>query len=165
MNRKLKCRSSAFIKLNQLDPWIEDQMKKKKKKSLAIYNFASTVMKFYVTWSSLPLSTKSCNCMDITVNSWAFPSWSLIQGWIWSGLLKAEPSDKYCSFNSLWLSGVNSIIYILVSTVVQIAMKCSWLDRWWMNLSTPLLIRRWVTVICNFVPTLNRQRFSTRKIW
>ena len=42
------------------------------------YNFAPTVTKF-------------CNCRCKIVDSRAFPSWSLIHGLRWSGLIKAEP--------------------------------------------------------------------------
>ena len=58
-----------------------------------VYNFAPTVTKFCVMWEglSLPHDTKFCNCRCEIVDSRAFPSWSLIHGLRWSGLIKAEP--------------------------------------------------------------------------
>ena len=57
------------------------------------YNFAPTVTKFCVMWEglSLPHDTKFGNCRCEIVDSRAFPSWSLIHGLRWSGLIKAEP--------------------------------------------------------------------------
>ena len=57
------------------------------------YNFAPTVTKFCVMWEglSLPHDTKFGNCRCKIVDSRAFPSWSLIHGLCWSGLIKAEP--------------------------------------------------------------------------
>ena len=57
------------------------------------YNFAPTVTKFCVMWEglSLPHGTKFGNCRCKIVDSRAFPSWSLIHGLRWSGLIKAEP--------------------------------------------------------------------------
>ena len=48
---------SAFIKPDQLDPWIKDQRS-------AVHKFAPTVMKFCVMWEglSLPRDTKFGNC-------------------------------------------------------------------------------------------------------
>ena len=57
------------------------------------YNFAPTVTQFCVMWEglSLPHDTKFGNCRCTIVDSKAFPSWSLIHGLCWSGLIKAEP--------------------------------------------------------------------------
>ena len=57
------------------------------------YNFAPTVTKFCVMWEgqALPHDTKFGNCRCKIVDSRAFPSWSLIHGLHWSGLIKAEP--------------------------------------------------------------------------
>ena len=57
------------------------------------YHFAPTVTKFCVMWEglSLPHDTKFGNCRCEIVDSRAFPSWSLIHGLRWSGLIKAEP--------------------------------------------------------------------------
>ena len=57
------------------------------------YNFAPTVTKFCVMWEglSLPHDTTFGNCRCKIVDSRAFPSWSLIHGLCWSGLIKAEP--------------------------------------------------------------------------
>ena len=61
------------------------------------YNFAPTVTKFCVIWEglSLPHGTKFGNCRCKIVDSRAFPSWSLIHGLRWSGLIKAEPGYNY----------------------------------------------------------------------
>ena len=68
------------------------------------YNFAPTVTKFCVMWEglSLPHDTKCGNCRCKIVDSRAFPSWSLIHGLRWSGLIKAEPEflkDPYFDDN------------------------------------------------------------------
>ena len=57
------------------------------------YNFAPTVTQFCVMWEglSLPHDTKFGNCRCTIVDNRAFPSWSLIHGLCWSGLIKAEP--------------------------------------------------------------------------
>ena len=57
------------------------------------YNFTPTVTKFCVMWEglSLPHDTKFGNCRCEIVDIRAFPSWSLIHGLRWSGLIKAEP--------------------------------------------------------------------------
>ena len=54
------------------------------------YNFAPTVTKFCVMWEglSLPHDTKFGNCRCKIVDSRSFPSWSLIHGLRWSGLIK-----------------------------------------------------------------------------
>ena len=59
------------------------------------YNFAPTVTKCCVMWEglSLPHDTKFGNCRCEIVDSRAFPSWSLIHGLRWSGLIKAEPEQ------------------------------------------------------------------------
>ena len=61
------------------------------------YNFVPTVTKFGVMWEglSLPHDTKFGNCRCEIVDSRAFPSWSLIHGLRWSGLIKAEPVSTY----------------------------------------------------------------------
>ena len=57
------------------------------------YNFAPTVTKFCVMWEglSLPRDTKFGNCRCKIVDSRSFPSWSLIHGLRWSGLIKVGP--------------------------------------------------------------------------
>ena len=59
------------------------------------YNFAPIVTKLCVLWEglSLPHDTKFGNCRCEIVDSRAFPSWSLIHGFRWSGLIKAEPGS------------------------------------------------------------------------
>ena len=80
------------------------------------YNLAPTVTKFCVMWEgqALPHDTKFGNCRCKIVDSRAFPSWSLIHGLRWSGLIKAEPGDllwssesklewkEYKLINTLW---------------------------------------------------------------
>ena len=72
-------------------PWSVDQGSNKNHSPA--YNFAPTVTKFCVMWEglSLPHDTKFGNCRCKIVDSRAFPSWSLIHGLRWSGLIKAEP--------------------------------------------------------------------------
>ena len=55
------------------------------------YNLAPTVTKFCVMWEglSLPHDTKFGNCRCKILDSRSFPSWSLIHGLRWSGLIKA----------------------------------------------------------------------------
>ena len=71
--------------------WSVDQGSNKNHSSA--YNFAPTVTKFCVVWEglSLPHDTKCGNCRCKILDSRAFPSWSLIHGSRWSGLIKAEP--------------------------------------------------------------------------
>ena len=79
------------------------------------YNFAPTVTKFCVMWEGLsrPHDTKFGNCRCRIVDSRAFPSWSLIHGLRWSGLIKAEPAgtqnfwrpqntNVFCMIFGLW---------------------------------------------------------------
>ena len=56
-------------------------------------NFTPTVTKFCVMWEgqALPHDTKFRNCRGRIVDSRAFPSWSLIPGSSWSGLIKVGP--------------------------------------------------------------------------
>ena len=76
-----------------------------------VNNFASTVTKFCVMWEglSLPHDTKLGNCRCKIVDSRAFPSWSLIHGLRWSGLIKAEPGHIYVmeflSYRTVQFSG------------------------------------------------------------
>ena len=57
------------------------------------YNFTPTVTKFCVMWEglSLPHDTEFGNCRCKIVDSRSFPSWSLIHGLRWSGLIKVGP--------------------------------------------------------------------------
>ena len=78
---------SAFIKPDQLDPGIKDEIK---------ITLLPTVTKFCVMWEglSLPHDTKFGNCRCKIVDSRVFPIWSLIPGSSWSGLIKAEPGHR-----------------------------------------------------------------------
>ena len=64
------------------------------------YSFAPTVTKFCVMWEGLSLQqdTKFGNGRCKIVDSRAFPSWSLIHGLRWSGLIKAEPGLDYTKY-------------------------------------------------------------------
>ena len=61
-----------------------------------VNNFAPTVTKFCVMreGQALPHDTKFGNCRDKIVYSKVFPSWSLIHGSSWSGLIKVEPGAE-----------------------------------------------------------------------
>ena len=67
------------------------------------YNFAPTVTKFCVMWEglSLPPDTKFGNCRCKIVDSRSFPSWSLIHGLRWSGLIKVGPVGSIACLSSL----------------------------------------------------------------
>ena len=69
------------------------------------YNFEPTVTKSCVMWEglSLPHDTKFGNCRYKIVDSRAFPSWSLIHGLRWSGLIKAEPEIPQLSITKITL--------------------------------------------------------------
>ena len=73
---------SAFIKPDQLDPGIRDQIK----------------ITLLPTISHLQLlnfvSCRFGNCRCKIVDSRVFPIWSLIHGSSWSGLIKAEPGHE-----------------------------------------------------------------------
>ena len=75
------------------------------------YNFVPTVTKFCVMWEglSLPHDTKFGNCRCKTVDSRAFPSWSLIHGLRWSGLIKAKPVRQTRSMDYTNNSIVNPV--------------------------------------------------------
>ena len=62
------------------------------------YNFTPTVTKVCVMWEglSLPHDTKFGNCRCKIVDSRSFPSWSLIHGLRWSGLIKVGPGLVIC---------------------------------------------------------------------
>ena len=69
------------------------------------YNFAPTVTKFCVMWEglSLPHDTKFGNCRCKIVDSRLFPSWSLIHGLRWSGLIKVGPGPVSTNFyHNIW---------------------------------------------------------------
>ena len=70
--------------------WSVDQGSNKKHSPA--YNFAPTVTEFCVMWEgqALPHDTKFGNCRCKIVDSRAFPSWTLIHGLRWSGLIKAK---------------------------------------------------------------------------
>ena len=87
--------------------WSVDQGSNKKHSPA--YNFAPTVNKFCVMWEglSLPHGTKFGNCRCKIVDSRAFPSWSLIHGLRWSGLIKAEPGLGSSTSSSWYLLFVN----------------------------------------------------------
>ena len=65
------------------------------------YNFAPTVTKLCVMWEglSLPHDTTFGNYRCKIVDNRSFPSWSLIHGLRWSGLIKVGPASLiiYCT--------------------------------------------------------------------
>ena len=87
----------TFIKPDQLDPWIKDQMK-----ITLLSTLAPSVTKFCVmrAGQALPHDTKFGNCRDKIVDSRAFLSWALIHGSSWSGLVKVGPGFIIPSY--LW---------------------------------------------------------------
>ena len=78
--------------------WSMDQGSNKN--NSPITNFIPIVTKFCVMWEgqAFPHDTKFRNCKGEIVDSRAFPSWSLIPGSSWSGLIKAEPGDRCYDF-------------------------------------------------------------------
>ena len=68
------------------------------------YNFAPTVTKFCVMWEglSLPHDTKFGNCRCKIVDRRSFPSWSLIHGLRWSGLIKVGPGEVIMPAMGAW---------------------------------------------------------------
>ena len=80
---------SAFIKPDQLDPSIKDQLGN----ALLSIIFTPTVTHFCVMWGSLsfPHVTKFGKCRGEIVDKRMIFIWSLIHGAGWSGLIKAEP--------------------------------------------------------------------------
>ena len=69
------------------------------------YNFTPTVTKFCVMWEglSLPHDTEFGNCRCKIVDSRSFPSWSLIHGLRWSGLIKVGPGPfAQCRLGKWW---------------------------------------------------------------
>ena len=94
------------------------------------YNFAPTVTKFCVMWEglSLPHDTKFGNCRCKIVDSRSFPSWSLIHGLRWSGLIKVGPD--LCHMASLGHSELNPYFktrtYLSYSYVIHIMVPMTW---------------------------------------
>ena len=83
------------------------------------YNFTPTVTKFCVMWEglSLPHDTKFGNCRCKIVDSRAFPSWSLIHGLRWSGLINAEPGDARTFVLNAKFRFLSEEFYFSVTTV------------------------------------------------
>ena len=90
------------------------------------YNFAPTVTKFCVMWEglSLPHDTKFGNCRCKILDSRAFPSWSLIQGLRWSGLIKAEPAAVWHN-TSTASKAWSRVISIVLTHHFQLLNICS----------------------------------------
>ena len=84
----------TFIKPDQLDPWIKDQMK-----ITLLSTISPLQLPNFVSWGgggggggqALPHDTKFGNCRDKIVDSRTFLRWSLIHGSSWSGLIKLAP--------------------------------------------------------------------------
>ena len=105
------------------------------------YNFAPTVTKFCVMWEGLSLlhDTKFGNCRCKIVDSRAFPSWSLIHGLRWSGLIKAEPvmtdwlklkNDRNYSINQCHMMKLH----------LKLPMILSQFCPWWNELNKQFLV-------------------------
>ena len=97
------------------------------------YNFAPTVTKFCVMWEglSLPHDTKFGNCRCKIVDSRAFPSWSLIHGLRWSGLIKAEPGDTYmCNWTGSSLVHIMACHLFGAKPLPEPIMTSCQLDPW-----------------------------------
>ena len=85
----------ALIKPDQLDPCIKISWKSISCLWLCPYSFE-------ILWHVIGLVPSTChkirNCRDKIVDSTAFPSWSLIHGSTWSGLIKVEVRVALNSF-------------------------------------------------------------------
>ena len=120
------------------------------------YNFAPTVTKFCVMWEGLSLlhDTKLGNCRCKIVDSRAFPSWSLIHGLRWSGLIKAEPDvmlkRQTSDTGSQWLNIKHGLLWVPQST----------------NLSSMSINSR-VSIVLNLIKnTRKRQKFGClQRLW
>ena len=77
---------SAFIKPDQLDPWIKDQIK-----ITPLPTISHLQLLNFVSCGRACPSHMTQNL--VTVGAKLFPSWSLIHGLRWSGLIKAEPGQ------------------------------------------------------------------------
>ena len=105
------------------------------------YHFAPTVTKFCVMWegSSLPHDTKFGNCRCKIVDSRAFPSWSLIHGLRWFGLIKAEQgwasSILNRSYTSLYFDSFNTTKYdkLCVCFYLDFPFTCPYVNRHYEN--------------------------------
>ena len=97
--QKCNCSSSRMSPLSRphfyqtRSAWSMDQGSNKNHSP--VNNCAPTVTKFCVMWEgqALPHDTKFSNCRNKIVDSRAFPSWSLIHGSSWSGLIKVGPGS------------------------------------------------------------------------
>ena len=84
-------------------------------KSLSCQQFRLYSYQILVT-QALPHDTKLGNCRCKIVDSRAFPSWSLIHGLRWSGLIKAEPgarsSNKPCFIRTKIVAHNTEILFL-----------------------------------------------------
>ena len=151
---------SAFIKRDQPDPWIKDQIKK----FSPINNFTPTVTKFCVMWEgqALPHDTKFGNCIDKIVDNRAFLSWSLIHVSSWSRLIKAEPgiAPPNSSANILnLLLECNEYMFIWLSVVHK--WSCCLKQFWKIHLEIHI-VYRYVTLM--HVPKIQKYLFSLARL-
>ena len=86
----------TFIKPDQLDPWIKDQLRNA---------LLSTIL-------SLPHDTKFGNCRGETVDRRVIFIWSLIHGSSWSGLIKVGPGEARCQSISWHFVDKHRPVYI-----------------------------------------------------
>ena len=112
------------------------------------YNFALTVTKFCVMWEglSLPHDTKFGNCRCKIVDSRAFPSWFLIHGLRWSGLIKAEPGDHQSNATMLYFSCISAIVYCCVLLEIKLTTT---LLIWTFTGGSVAVLSRWLPNFSN----------------
>ena len=87
---------SAFIKPDQHNPWIKDQLGNPLLSTILHLQLPN----FCVMWEGQALlhDTKFGNCRCEVVGRRVIFIWSLIHGSSWCGLIKAEPSTQYPIF-------------------------------------------------------------------
>ena len=100
---RILCQGSAFIKPDQLDPGIKDQIK-----ITLLPTISHLQLLNFVSCGRVCPSHMTQNLVTIGANygdSRVFPIWSLIRGSSWSGLIKAEPGGVHKPIKTIidWL--------------------------------------------------------------
>ena len=112
-------------------------------------NFVPTVIKFCVMWEgqALPHDTKFRNCRGKIVDSRAFPSWSLIHGSSWSGLIKVGPGLK-----SQATPRISRLFSLIIKRHKNTVLQLQRLHRWtvwdWISNSIPHFVMDLITYPC-----------------
>ena len=103
------------------------------------YHFAPTVTKFCVMWegSSLPHDTKFSNSRCEIVDSRAFPSWSLIHGLRWSGLIKVGPETLELTGKCGIIRWIPQKTFDDKSTLIQVMAWCHQAPSHYLNQCWP----------------------------